>query len=528
MKVHGRKLKNRVWTILVCMALAITAIASPIKAYASTTDYNARVVDVALTKTGVVANTEIGKTVEATARLRMREALIEYDNWLKENNITEINLNTFEEFIAQCEAGTAGASIQTLKIMGMLYEPAVSNWIANYRLNSNEEVDIVELTTGNKVTDGNNVELSDDFVTWIREIFEDYADSDAPYVYVNTLSPENINPLWFNERTQYLTVKDYIANSEYPIHITMLQHTGLQYFSTGSDNTYKAESIHIVAFNKPHGIYRYHDTLGSDSYSIVVGVVGEDWEAEGFPQFSQNVSQLGNIQNSEYWSESQYTTIFCNFNQDTEGYGRAWLATKDGRVVKVFKTLDDYKNFTVGREPYYITTTSGSYNTTDNSVKVSGDYITGSNYEYSHDVVQNEIDNSQNVDNSVVNNIVNNNQQTIINNYASTVVPDSGSDDNGSDNDGGFGSILDGLGSIFGGITDIIGFLLGVVGDALSLISSLFTTIFDALKALGTMFSGFGGLLGEIFGFIPSELISFIVLAIEAAVAIAIWKQFKK
>lgn len=537
MKVHIQK---RITVVIMCMAIIATTILSPMQAHAvKGAPYysNDRVVDIALTKTGVVANKSINEYVTASIEMILRNSVYAYIDWLTEKSYTEATMDNYMEFIMYATEDTVGATVYKMITSDILDRRVIVELVNLNKDSIDSYLDLYYLNTGKDASEETNITLSNELVVYIREIFNEYIDTEADFVWVPTYKASDINIKWFANKANYDGLVNLVNNIDGYLHVRFYQNKGNKYFSMDEYNEYVADGIGYWYIEKGvnFGLIKSGETLESADYSISVIARSEDWGTFNVPAYVDRgiddaktitAEQLPNGNLKELYQASSKVGRYVN------GYAHTWLFTNDGRKVKVFKNLDAYKNNTIGKDSYYVNDISDSYNTTDNSVTVSGDYITGSNYQYSHDVVQNEIDNSENVDNSVVNNIVNNNTSTIINNYANSVIPDSGNGGNGGSGDGdgggGLGSILDGLGSIVGALADIVGFLLGIIGDIISLIGDLFKTVFEGIKAIGEIFAGFTGLLASLFPFIPEELITFLTLAIEATVGVAIWRQFKK
>lgn len=538
MKVHKQKTKNRILVTLICLSVTIATIANPLKVEAAKgAPYysNERVTDIALTKTGVVANASIIADISTEVSQLLKQALESYMGWLTNKGYTEATVQSFYDFMQECKNDTSGQMVYRLIRADILNPDIIVEMINKNKEDIDLYLDLYYLTTGKDASEEKNITLSNDLVVFIRELFNEYIDDNCDYYLLNTFSSKNVNPMWFETKEYYDKFVSYLEGIDYPIYLTGGQSSAsYNYLRIDDTNTYVFSNYTVYPMLKDFGLV--YEAQEASKYFYNYKIYDMQWNTYTMGSKKYSSTAQNNIKASDMEGLANSGNHYRVYSEMNIRVGDAdviaGIFTSDGRPIKVFKTLDKFKLYSVGMQPYYITDSYNTYEANDNSVTVGGDYVTGSNYQTSYSTVQNEIDNSETVNESIVNNIVNDNSQTIINNYASSVVPEGGGSDGGEDGDdgdgGGGGGILDGLGSLIGGATDIIGFLLGLVGDALSLISSLFTTLFDALKALGTMFGGFGGFLGEIFGFIPTELINFIVLAIEASVAIAIWRQFKK
>lgn len=145
-----------------------------------------------------------------------------------------------------------------------------------------------------------------------------------------------------------------------------------------------------------------------------------------------------------------------------------WLFTSDGRYIKIWKNLDSFKKYSVGKSDiYYSNQYSGFDYEVDNSVTFDYDYYTSNNY--SHTVIQNNIDNSTEVNETVINNIVNN---YITNNYYG----------GGEDNPGGSGNwftdLIKGIPDLLVALIDGLTGIISSAGELLEKLISLFTDLF--------------------------------------------------
>lgn len=514
-----KKLK-KITVIALCAVIVMCSAVSPLTVSAMTDSSASKIVDVALTKTGIVANKSVLNAVEDKLANVVRDTLKLYDAWLDENPSKEVGVETFNEFVD-------GGGLSTFAYKAIephLNRKFIVTLMLEYRDSLDDApVDITEVITGETSILGKILNLPSALVNFIRSLFNEYATENSDFYYIDTYTASDVNPLWFESPQAYQNFCYQINNVSELVYIRAKDSINVVPRTDDTSGVICEWYLHkfdneVLFVDNSYSKYRWRIDLYNENWEKGYDVYMTEKEPLTQSEIGQFTFDDCTRLVSGWMTMSDYMDIYVS--GATIGHLGIW--TNDGRPIKVYKNETAMKNATLGKCDYYVTNNSNKYETTDNSVNVSGDYLVSDSYTYSHDIVQTEIDNSETITNETVNNIVNNNTTTIINNYASSVSPDGGSSDEGG------GGILDGLGGLVSGITDFVGFLLGLVGDALSLITSLFTTLFDAVKAIGSVFTGFTGLLGDIFGFIPSELVNFLVLAVEAAVAVAIWKQFKK
>lgn len=141
----------------------------------------------------------------------------------------------------------------------------------------------------------------------------------------------------------------------------------------------------------------------------------------------------------------------------------------DGHPVKVWKSIEQFKLYSVGQSNIYYSSGYGSFDTAgNNGISFDGQYYI--NQDYSHTTIQNNIDNSSEVNETIVNNIVNN---YITNNYYG----DSSGDVGGGDSGGGnwFLELIKGIPELLSALVDGIANIADSIGN---LFESLFARFF--------------------------------------------------
>lgn len=525
MKVHNSYTQIIIWTIIIAI-ISKVIYDNTLIVEASENKVNAsKIYDIALTKTGVIANkTTIDSVINQTINT-IEGTAQSFKEWCEDNG-KERNATSWQEYLES----DAYSSLPFRLSAWALRSADIINYIITGESLTDELRDMIpEALVGSPIVDiANGITIPSDVVEEIRQEFDNYIYEYGDYFYLKTFAPEDLCIYWFETIDKWEKSVGFLETipGYCYINITSLGEYGN--FTFDSTTNFEADNFEY---------YVYADTdmflstySGTDYEYKIEKVYNADWT---YPSYNYYVTTFSGFMDYLSYEEmvnkpARYGNTYTaqpklkksGANSSTKV--AVGLYSNDGRLVKVFRNENAMKAYTVGRDSYYVTGDSQNYvNNTDNSVKVSGDYLINNANTYSHDVIQNTIDNSENITQETVNNIVNTSSSTIINNYYSS---DSGSgDDSGSGNS----SILDGLGKIISALAEIIGFLLGAIGDVIGLIGNLFTTVFNGIKSIGAIFSGFSGLLGELFIFVPKELVDFIVLAIEASVAIVIWKKFK-
>ena len=228
------------------------------------------------------------------------------------------------------------------------------------------------------------------------------------------------------------------------------------------------------------------------------------------------------------------------------------VATSDGTSIKILQNkgclasnIDKftiYRNSTVATQiisnnyaPSY-TYDSNTYNNYDstsnnNTVNTNTNQINNSTTTNSNIYNQSTsnyregdyYDNTSNVTN-IDQSVINTTTQTIINNYYGD---DSGGDDNGGGGGGGdddspiWEALLQAIVSFFRKIGELIAAILtGILG--------LLTEVLDAIAEITTNFTGVTDFLGQVFDFLPSEIVSVLLLGATLGILISLIKMLGK
>lgn len=196
------------------------------------------------------------------------------------------------------------------------------------------------------------------------------------------------------------------------------------------------------------------------------------------------------------------------------GVGSPWLVDFEPKAYRVYKSLDDYKAYSVGTRPYFVTSGFTNYDMSqDNSTTINHNGLTyddivgalptdGSGNGLSEDQLRELID---------------------------ALLEASKNNGNSDDDDErpwwdvwGITELFDGLDSVFGVIIGIVGKLLSYIGQALE----LFTGTID--KIINIIPQNVTALMTGLFPFLPEEWTVVIELSLVLGVVAVIVGIFKK
>lgn len=211
---------------------------------------------------------------------------------------------------------------------------------------------------------------------------------------------------------------------------------------TGYCQFYNVTSFNLVV-SKPKSSSRY---LYVDFYDNVwQKVINAPGRAFGTRDFSGSLSFKSELPNV-FQPRSEYVVYAVPMDDGGKyHYNFTYPFTMDGRMLRVWKSLDALKSYNFGQCNIYYSNTYSSYDySADNSITFTGQYFTSNNY--SHTTIQNNIDNSQEtISETTVNNIVNN---YITNNYYGVDDDNPGYEDDPGSNDGLLTDIITGISQI--------------------------------------------------------------------------------
>lgn len=325
---------------------------------------------------------------------------------------------------------------------------------------SDEDGNIVG-TVDNKLKKYN---LKSGLVNMVRKAADAYIEEYEGYYLFKTKTLTDISPTFFQHKAAYDASCDILrsVNDDTILFLSYYSYSNKFYYFADVSKTY---------------LVRYGN--GIPSSAIQISAYDYSWSAFNLSVRTLEFNSKWELINDTFTqraSNSSFTYYpFRDLYSDNSAYA-GWVFTSDGRSVKIWKSIDEMKKYSVGKSDiYYSTQYSGFDYEVDNSVTFDYDYYTSNNY--SHTVIQNNIDNSTEVNETVINNIVNN---YITNNYYG------GGSGGGEDNPGGSGNwftelitgiptllkaLIDGLAGI---VDSIAGFLETLVESIVGLFDKLF------------------------------------------------------
>lgn len=408
--------------------------------------------------------------------------------------------------------------------------------------------DIIKFVSGGggHVRDGitqdedGNVTISDEVADLFHGYVTNYLETESGYWVVETMAADELPKGWFSSTEVWNNVVTTIENFDI---------CGLYLESSAGICNY------ISVMSHPNYIYGFvfDDSEYYPDYFPVKVILDSDsgYYTESLRRVEYEYSKPNLIEQlpfspSQIGSYGTSTAVYIQSIYKFENGKWSQLLSCDGRLIKVWKSLDEYEKFNITQQPYYATSNWYNYDASvDNTTTISADeynYYTDESTNL-YQEIQNNIDNSISVsDNSVtvtetyIQNIVNN-TYTEINNNIQNYYPDSGEnndsgddsgDSNGSTSDNDTGTGGTGVGDFLSGLTAILDTILSLVGKVMSIVADFTESILNLFSGLTTFTDGFSDFLAGAFGFIPAEIWDIIKVGLSLAILAGIIKFFRK
>lgn len=406
----------------------------------------------------------------------------------------------------------------TSGVCGVIFNPLnwnyehVSNFIRQHALDveliatSEDYFDWVASCMG--VDENNNLVLSDELSDAIYHATNIYIEEYTGWYEVETVDYRQYPSSMFSTQGLYNAYLSYctqnlkgtdniiIVGGESSGDITGddgVTHTGIRYALSQS---LEGVEFYVKQYNKTDGCI---DAYMTQEWNTIAPMYGFLFTDGGYVP---NHWAGGTIQNARFYPNDWY-----NRRPVTDGV----------RIVRVYKTLEDLKSYSVGQRPYFTTSKFQDYDVNgDNSCIISESELNGSSV---YGDVINYI-----VEYPDADGLTEDELRRILDEYFDKL-PDGGGSD-GGDSGGGFGDglggFLDGIGAIGDVILGILGKLLEYVGKAIELLSDTVMKVVDLIpKNITALVSG-------LFPFLPQEWLTAIELSLVLAVIVGIVGIFKK
>lgn len=404
-------------------------------------------------------------------------------------------------------------------VVGCIFVP--SNWNYDYFMSTlqsmaidkgiaNDSADFEEyLVNRLSKNDDGNIVVQDDLADLMYDTTNIYIEECTGYYLSNTVNWRNISSLAFDTKEDYEMFTNFCKKN---LNGTDKVVAGRHFTDISSnDNTIRAFTyFDYGSLSDLYFVFNFYD----DSDNLFSAYTYRDWQLTGSYEHiwcndnSHSVDEL--FYNNYGFLGNFISRFYCVF------------ITDGTRTVRVYKTVDDMKTYSVGQRPYYVTSQYTNYNTgDDNTCTISDSQLENSSvYGDVYNYINNNYDNPDALTEDEL--------RQILDEYFGRYNPPSGTDNpsgggSGSGSSGGSGlsDFLSGLGSLGDGILSILGKLLEYIGKAVDLLSGTVTKIIDVIP------NNITNLIGALFPFIPEEWLVAVELSLVLAVIAGVIKIFK-
>ncbi len=326
------------------------------------------------------------------------------------------------------------------------------------------------------VNDNGDLVIDDELADIMYIATTQYIKEETPWYVLKTYKFSDIDPSRFQTHTEYEYFQSFLNgfDASSVIYIYQLYTTSNNTATDNADDYNIGYSCSYYEFvDSDMFIYASSSVENLDNYSGYFKVTScdKDWLFH---------NDYLNVYNHTTHNVST-STFYTLGKHEIEGFGRQnsnWnskgLFTKYGSEVRVYKTVADMKEYSVGQRPYYMTDKFQDYDINgDNSCIVTeSDLSNGSVYGDVYNYIINNYDNPDGLTEDEL--------RDILNDYFGEGSGGSGSGNgSGSSGGSGLGNFLEGLGSLGDGILSILGKLLEYVGKAIDLLSGTVTKVLD-------------------------------------------------
>lgn len=255
--------------------------------------------------------------------------------------------------------------------MGAVTTKDFQTWVDN-----NKKLEsLVETVPAKK--EGENIVFTKEFMTQLKTILDDYAKQNEPYWIVPIASYRDLDPAKFKTKAQYSTIcqlartygligvnGDQISDLSGAIEN---KHSLVMYTNWADTPDWSKEHALVCFYNEAwqwRGYYIYRFNFTSD---MTVGFTSFDDGTKLDASFSRVTLHDRFFPNYPFYHNGG----LYDYNGDIYSAPKACLISKDGGHMRVYKTLDDFKRYTVGnRKVYY---TENYYNYVPEDLQVSID-----------------------------------------------------------------------------------------------------------------------------------------------------------
>lgn len=352
------------------------------------------------------------------------------------------------------------------------------------------------------------VQAIEEYTPWYTYRTFDYS-AYASELFVTMEQYNAFNELLKGLNDDVITLCNFVPrqwNDKFYIGVQIIKYDGLVFCDASSSY---GDKSHIIPY------YNWKSWSGEDVYSF--GVFEDGSISKTYADYGLTPPD-GKTSDDLYVKNSFPLYGMCNYEESNKAF---YLCEYNNILHRVYYTVDDYKQYSLGQRPYYVTEKFTNYDSTiDNSTTITQTEIDNSvTYGDVYNYITNNYENPDGLSEDELRAILAEYLSQINNNGGSGSGSGSGSDSGSSG--GGLLDFLSGLGSLGDAILSIIGKLIEYVGKAIDLIVNGISGIIEKIPQSIT------GLMAAAFPFLPEEFFTAIELALILGVVCIVIKIFK-
>lgn len=272
-------------------------------------------------------------------------------------------------------------------------------------------------------TDDGGVTISDEISDLFHDYVQDCLDSNSGYVLMKTVKASDIASYMFDTEIE----SDNFIQTVNNLGMFWYRENNGCHIPTNNLYNSSAKDMYLNFYYDDEGESYYKMTVdGSDPLNFYV--LEDDWSYH-YPYFYTTVEGSTSSRdwkldyyeksyglNDLYLSSSNSSNaylLYVNFDKYGEFSSFRGLVSNDGRNVKVWYSLDAFKNFDIGNQSFYITNNWINYGgTVNNTTVITGGEVEIYNNTNIYQTIQDDIDNydgelTEEVVNTIVNDAVN-------------------------------------------------------------------------------------------------------------------------
>ena len=432
-----RRIVKGIAVIMACFTLSLSVFASysvPVKASAISISLP-RCIDIILTKQGIVANQTSLSSIGDVLVDTLDTSFTGYVTYCKENGLDTHDWESYRLWK------------ENTGVINALLDAIVKNRQKNNDDSPLTDTDVVDVLV--EPNDGDNIVVPKSIQQPIVDAYKAWWEDCGGYYLVRIPSYKELTSYCYNSVT-YDNLAYLCEQYDFVLVVRLASH------SYHYNLEFRALNFGLkdcVLYNSKESAY----------YKTICGNFVFDWVMQE-PTYKFHIKDSnGNLyadlyqvdlkECEFYLSNESLGTYFSVSESSVAGTANIYngFVSKESTFLKVWKSLDAFKSYSVGAQNVYY---SPTYSTTvSNDITMTNDYITTYANQYSYSSVQQEIDNSSEVTEEIVDSIVGSTITNITNNYYYTspggelddTVSGSDSDDDG----GGSSGLLGSLGSLF-------------------------------------------------------------------------------